>query len=419
MSIEKREVLENNQVRLTIRVPSEVWQKALADCYEEAKDMYPLEGEATRSALEAKYGADFLYNEAVNATYPQALIDAVEAAGVLSAGSPALEIGDISSESYSFKATIDLYPDVKLGQYKGLSAVYKPSEVSEEDIAGAIADFLAENKTATHPDRAEKGDEVSIDFEGFTDGKPFEGGKAEEYALVLGGGMFIDGFEDQLVGIAVGEERDVHVTLPTEYTPALAGKDAVFHCKCHAITRYAVPELTEAYARSVGYSSMTALREQLLRDLQEVKNAEAADSFADALIGQVIENMAVSIPDSMIRARLDELVDTMAQQLASQGMMLEQYLESSHLTEETLREHFRPQAELAVRYDIAMTAIAREESLSVSDTELDEQYLALAGVYGMDEAVLRSQLPASRLRHDLQQGKARDFIVANARRLTE
>jgi len=419
MSIEKREVLENNQVRLTIRVPSEVWQKALADCYEEAKDMYPLEGEATRSALEAKYGADFLYNEAVNATYPQALIDAVEAAGVLSAGSPALEIGDISSESYSFKATIDLYPDVKLGQYKGLSAVYKPSEVSEEDIAGAIADFLAENKTATHPDRAEKGDEVSIDFEGFTDGKPFEGGKAEEYALVLGGGMFIDGFEDQLVGIAVGEERDVHVTFPTEYTPALAGKDAVFHCKCHAITRYAVPELTEAYARSVGYSSMTALREQLLRDLQEVKNAEAADSFADALIGQVIENMAVSIPDSMIRARLDELVDTMAQQLASQGMMLEQYLESSHLTEETLREHFRPQAELAVRYDIAMTAIAREESLSVSDTELDEQYLALAGVYGMDEAVLRSQLPASRLRHDLQQGKARDFIVANARRLTE
>lgn len=416
MEIVKRENLENRQVRLTIHVDREIWQKALADAYENSKALFAADGELTREELEAKYGADVLYQEAVNATYPQALLDAISQEELLIAGSPALEIVTIDAESYTFAATIDLYPEVKLGQYKNLTAVYPAVELSEEDTVGAINEYLRENTITEHPEKAAMGDQVSIDFEGFVDGVAFEGGKAEQYPLILGSGMFIPGFEEQVVGITVGGEREVNVTFPTEYTPELAGKEAVFKIKCHEISRQIIPELTEEFAREQGYDTLSALRQQIMADQLEIKAAEAMDAYSDALIQQVIDSMEVEIPEAMVSSQLDGLVEELRQQMAAQGLQLEQYLEAAHLTEEDLRNHSREQALVATRYELAMTEVARLENITISEKDLETQYQQMSSLYGMPAEQLRQQLPPVRLSHDMKLARARAIVVETGKK---
>ena len=416
MEILKREELENRQVRLTICMDSDTWKKALADAYENSKQLFAADGELTRQELEAKYGTDVLYQEAVNATYPQALIDAITQANLEIAGSPALEIVTIDAESYTFAATIDLYPEVKLGQYKNLTAAYPEVELSEEDTVNAINEYLRENTVSQHPEKAAMGDQVSIDFEGFVDGVPFEGGKAEQYPLILGSGMFIPGFEEQVAGIAVGDERDVHVTFPTEYTPELAGKAAVFKIKCHEITRQIIPELTEEFAREQGYDTLSALRQQIMADTLEIKAAEAADAFSDALIRQVIDGMEVEIPEAMVTSQLDGLIEELRGQMAAQGLELEQYLEAAHLTEEDLRDHSREQALVATRYELAMSEIARLENITISEKDLDTQYQQMSSLYGMPPEQLRQQIPPIRLSHDMKLARARAIVVETGKK---
>lgn len=416
MQIEKRENLENRQVRLTIHVESDVWKKALDEAYESSKKLFASEGDLTREELEAKYGTDVLYQEAVNATYPQALMEAISQEDLLIAGSPALEIGAIDAESYTFYATIDLYPEVKLGQYKNLTAPYPQIELSEEDTVGAINEYLRAHTIDEHPDKAAMGDQVSIDFEGFIDGVPFEGGNAEKYPLILGSGMFIPGFEEQVAGITVGGERDVKVTFPTEYVPNLAGKDAVFKIKCHEITRQIIPEMTEEFAREQGYDSLSALRQQIMADRLEVKAAEAADAYNNALIQQVIDGMEVEIPEAMVNSQLDGLIGELRHHMQAQGMQLDQYLEAAHLTEEDLRAHSREQALVATRYELAMTAIALQENITISEKDLDAQYQQMSALYGISAEQLRQQLPPVRLRHDMKLARARDIVVETGKK---
>ena len=416
VEIVKREDLENRQVRLTIHVDTETWKKALADAYEANKHLFPTEEEPTREALEAKYGSDVLYQEAVNATYPQALVAAISQEDLLIAGSPALEIVTIDPESYTFCATMDLYPEVKLGQYKNLTAAYPPVELSEEDTVGAINEYLRENTISEHPEKAAMGDQVSIDFEGFVDGVPFEGGKAQQYPLILGSGMFIPGFEEQVVGITVGGERDVAVIFPAEYTPELSGKAAIFKIKCHEIIRQIIPELTEEFAREQGYDSLSALRQQIMSDRLEIKAAEAMDAYSDALIQQVIDSMEVEIPEAMVTSQLDGLVEELRHHMEAQGMQLEQYLEAAHLTEEDLRNHSREQALVATRYELAMTEIARLENITISQKDLDDQYAQMSAMYGIPAEQLRQQLPPVRLSHDMKLARARAIVVETGKK---
>ena len=416
MQVMKRENLKNRQVRLTIQVESDVWKKALDEAYENSKKLFASDGDLTRTELETKYGTDVLYQEAVNATYPQALVGAISQEDLLIAGSPLLEIVSIDAESYTFSATIDLYPEVKLGQYKNLTAPYPQIELSEDDTVGAISEYLRENTVAEHPEKAAMGDQVSIDFEGFVDGVPFEGGKAEQYPLILGSGMFIPGFEEQVAGITVGEERNVTVTFPTEYTPELAGKDAVFKIKCHEITRQIIPEMTEAFAHEQGYDSLSALRQRIMSDQLEIRAAEAADAYSDALIQQVIDGMEVEIPEAMVTSQLDGLIEELRRQMEAQGMQLEQYLEAAHLTEEDLRAHSREQALVATRYELAMTEIARLENITISEKDLDTQYQQMSTLYGIPAEQLRQQLPPVRLRHDMKLARARAIVVETGKK---
>lgn len=417
MEIKKRQdIPENRQVRLTIAVDTETWQRSLERCYDAIKSIAPVEGEATRANIEAKYGAEFLYQEAVNDTYPQALVEAIQQEDLLIAGTPTLTVEEIGPEGYTFDAVIDLYPEVTLGAYKGLRAAYPEVELSEEDTQAALEEYARAHQDVTHPERAAMGDEVVIDFEGFLDGVPFEGGKGEQQPLLLGSGYFIPGFEEQVAGAAAGEERDVRVTFPAAYTPELAGKDAVFHIKVHEITRRAAPVLDDAFAGKQGFEDVSALRRAVMEGAVAQKQAQAARQFADALVQQVIDGMTVTIPNAMVENQLDGLIAQLRGQLEGQGATLEQYLEYSGTTMEQLREHAREQAATAARYELAMTEIARREGIEITEEELEQQYGALSAQYGLSRELLHQQLPPMKLRHDLKLARARAVVVENAKR---
>ena len=414
--IMRQDVPEKRQVRLAISVDRETWQQSLARCYEGVKSVFPVEGESTRENIEKKYGAEFLYQDAVNDTYPQALVEAIGQSDIQIAGTPTLTVEKISGDGYTFTAVIDLYPEVQLGQYKGLTAVYPEVELSSDDTESALAEYARTHPVVEHPERAAMGDEVTLDFEGFVDGVPFEGGKGEQYPLLLGSGYFVPGFEEQVAGAAVGEERDVKVTFPTEYVPELAGKDAVFHIKVHQITRRTTPEWNDDFARQQGFADVSSLRRAVMESAVQKKQAQAAEQFANALIRQVTEGMTVTIPDAMVENQLDGIINELRSHMQSQGYDLESYLETCGMTLEQLRDHTREQAAAAARYELAMTEIARREGIDVTEADVDAKYEELSRQYGLSVELLRQQLPPLRLRHDLKLAAAQAVVVNGAKR---
>ena len=260
------------------------------------------------------------------------------------------------------------------------------------------------------------GDEVMLDFEGFVDGVAFEGGKGESYPLLLGSGYFIPGFEEQVAGACVNEERDVHVTFPTAYTPELAGKDATFRIKVHKITRRSMPTLDDAFAKAQGFEGLSQLRRAVMEQAVAKKQMEAAEQFANDLIAQVLDGMEVQLPDAMVENQLDGLIQELRGHLQSQNVELEQYLEASGASMEELRAHAREQAVSAARFELAMTEIARLEGIDVTDAEVEQKYDELSAQYQLSADLLRQQLPPMRLRHDLKLAKAQAVIVDTARR---
>lgn len=414
--IMRQDVPEKRQVRLAISVDRETWQQSLARCYEGVKSVFPVEGESTRENIEKKYGAEFLYQDAVNDTYPQALVEAIGQSDIQIAGTPTLTVEKISGDGYTFTAVIDLYPEVQLGQYKGLTAVYPEVELSSDDTESALAEYARTHPVVEHPERAAMGDEVTLDFEGFVDGVPFEGGKGEQYPLLLGSGYFVPGFEEQVAGAAVGEERDVKVTFPAEYVPELAGKDAVFRIKVHQITRRTTPEWNDDFARQQGFADVSSLRRAVMESAVQKKQAQAAEQFANALIRQVTEGMTVTIPDAMVENQLDGIINELRSHMQSQGYDLEPYLETCGMTLEQLRDHTREQAAAAARYELAMTEIARREGIDVTEADVDAKYEELSRQYGLSEELLRQQLPPLRLRHDLKLAAAQAVVVNAAKR---
>ena len=420
MTVLNKEMKENNRVELTIRVEKPEWQKALDDAYQANRDLYPVDGcapgKATRQALEQAYAPDVFYQEAVNETFPRALVEAFGQEEILVAGAPELRIVDIGPEGFTFAALAELYPEVKLGKYKGLAAPMPQAELSNDDVDKAESEWLQAHLVEEERDRAAMGDEVTLDFEGFVDGVPFEGGKGEGYPLLLGSGMFIPGFEEQVAGIRPEEERDVHVTFPTQYVPELAGKDATFHVKAHRIVRRSLPQLTDAFAQEQGFEDVSHLRRSIMEQAILQKQQAASNAFAEALMQQVVAGMEVQLPDSMVESQLTGILQELQQHLESQGASLSDYLQAAQLTMDDLRDHARENAIAAARYELAMTEIARQEGITITEEELEEKYREMAALYGMTVPQLREQVPPARLQHDLKLAKARAVVVDSALR---
>ena len=412
-----RENKENRRVVLTIQVEKDAWEKALNDAYEQSKALFKKEDGSlpTRQEMEEKHGDDVFYQDAVNSTFPVALVEAVRQEDISVAGAPELNVLSIGPEGYTFTALIDLYPEVKLGQYKGLSAPRPTAELSDDDVNAAVEEYLQNHLIEEHPEKAAMGDEVVLDFEGFVNGVPFDGGKAEEYPLLLGSGYFIPGFEEQVAGMAAGDERDISVTFPTQYAPELAGKDAVFHIKVHKITRRCKPTLDDAFAAAQGCADASALRRSIMEQAMHAKQQEAADAYADALIAQVIAGMEVDIPQRMVQCQLDGLMRDLEQQLLNQGATMDAYLDMAGITREDLRKQAEPGARASVEFELAMTEIARLEDIRFTDAELEEKYTQMSALYGMTPDQLKQSLPVERLTHDLRLARARAIVVDSAK----
>lgn len=421
MTVLNKEMKENRRVELTIRVERQEWQQALDDAYQANRDLYPVDGcapgKATRQALEQAYAPDVFYQEAVNATFPRALVEAFGREEILVAGAPELRIVDIGPESFTFAALAELYPEVKLGQYKGLSAPMPRAELSNDDVDKAMEEWLQAHLVEQERDRAAMGDEVTLNFDGSVDGVPFEGGKAENYPLLLGSGMFIDGFEEQVAGIRPEEEREIHVTFPQQYTPELAGKEAVFRVKAHRIVRRSAPEINDAFARTQGFADAAALRQAIMAAALQRKEAQARDAYADALVRQVLDGMEVQVPDSMVESQLTGLLQELESRLMSQGASLSDYLQMAGMTEEDLRSHARENALESARYELAMTEIARLEHIQVTDEDVERRYQEMSRQFGVPVDHIRQQLPPMQLSHDLKLAYARAVVVDNAVRL--
>lgn len=414
-----RENKENRQVVLTIQVEREPWEKALNEAYEQSKNLFKKEDGTlpTRQEMEEKHGADVFYQDAVNNTFPVALVEAVRQEDISVAGAPELSVESIGPEGYIFTALIDLYPEVKLGQYKGLSAPRPTVELSDDDVTAAIEEYLQNHLAEEHPEKAAMGDEVVLDFEGFVNGVPFEGGKAEQYPLLLGSGYFIPGFEEQVAGMTVGDERDIAVTFPAQYAPELAGKDAVFHIKVHKITRRVKPVMGDDFAKVQGFADASALRRSIMEQAVRAKQQEATDAYADALVQQVIAGMEVDIPERMVTCQLDGLMRDLEQQLMQQGATMDAYLEMAGLTRDDLRRQAESSARAAVEFELAMTEIARRENIQFTDAELEEKYTQMSALYGMTPDQLKQSLPVERLTHDLRLARARAIIVDSAKQI--
>ena len=424
MSLKSSNKTDTNVYTLEIEIGAEPFKAAVLKAYNKAKGQIALpgfrKGKAPLNVIERFYGKDVFYEDALEIAFPEAVSEAYKEAGIEPVDSPKdVNVKSIGEDGVLFEMKVTVKPDdIKVKAYKGLEAEKAEVSVTPEEVDARIDAMRERNaRTITVEDRAAaKGDIAVIDFEGFVDGVAFEGGKGESYPLLLGSGYFIPGFEEQVAGACVNEERDVHVTFPTAYTPELAGKDATFRIKVHEITRRSMPTLDDAFAKAQGFEELSQLRRAVMEQAVAKKQKEAAEQFANDLIAQVLDGMEVQLPDAMVENQLDGLIQELRGHLQSQNVELEQYLEASGASMEELRAHAREQAVSAARFELAMTEIARLEGIDVTDAEVEQKYNELSAQYQLSADLLRQQLPPMRLRHDLKLARAQAVIVDTARR---
>ena len=407
------EKLEKSMVELQFSIDAETFKSAVNTAFKREGKKYAIpgfrKGKAPKAMIEKMYGKDLFQYDAINDLFPENYEAAVKEAGIEVVGRPDPEVVSMSEdEGATLKVKVAVKPEVELGEYTGLTVNKDVKTVDEADVDAEIKRMQDRNgRLLTREGAAENGDTVDIDFEGFVDGVAFEGGKAEHYSLVLGSGSFIPGFEEQVAGIRPEEERDVHVTFPTQYVPELAGKDATFHVKAHRIVRRSLPQLTDAFAQEQGFEDVSHLRRSIMEQAILQKQQAASNAFAEALMQQVVAGMEVQLPDSMVESQLTGILQELQQHLESQGASLSDYLQAAGLTMEDLRDHARENAVAAARYELAMTEIARQEGITVTEEELEEGRRTLRKVQAMAQCRMEALAELA----DQVSQYAQDFVM--------
>ncbi len=321
------------------------------------------------------------------------------------------------TEGVEITMTVTTYPEVKLGEYKGLKVTKLPTEATDEDIENELLSMQKRNSRLIDvTDRAaEMGDTATIDFEGFTDGVAFEGGKGENYPLELGSGSFIPGFEEQVAGHSIDEEFDVNVTFPEEYAAELAGKEAVFKCKIHEIKATELPELDDEFAKDVSeFDTLDELKEDLKKKLSDSKEAKAKTDIENQLLDQVVEGMEADIPECMFAKRTDEMMQEYSYQLQNSGIDLDTYLQYMGQDKETFKASLKDGAEKQVKLSLALTAVIEAEKIEPTEEEINDEAAKIGANYGMDAEQVKKSVPVSRIAEDVARNKAVDLIVDSA-----
>ena len=421
MSVKSCEKLEKSMVALTVEVSAADFEAAVDKAYKKQRGSIRVPGfrpgKAPRKMIESMYGAGVFYEEAVNIALPDAYGAAVKEQELKVVGYPEVELLSVGKEGFSFKATVAVYPEVTLGQYKGVEAPKAEVSVTDEDVEGRIKEMADRNsRMVSVEDRAvAKGDIANIDFEGFLDGVPFDGGKSDSFDLEIGSGQFVPGFEDQVAGMSISEEKDINITFPEDYHADLAGKAVVFHVKVNAIKVKEIPALDDEFAKDV--SEFDTL-EELKKDVREKMLAEreegAKRAFEDAAMAKVAAGIQADIPDAMIEEQARRFVDNFRMQLQSQGVPYEQYMKMTGMEEEKLMADAKAPAEGQVRMDLAIAAIVKAEGLEASDEDVEAEYSKMAGQYGMDVENVKKYLNDDVIKEQIVRAKAVELVAAAA-----
>lgn len=422
------EKVENNQGVLTVEVDASQVDAALDQAFKKVVQKVQVpgfrKGKVPRKMFEARFGVESLYQDALDILLPNAYGQAVREAGIEPVDRPEVDVSQMEQgKNLIFKATVTVKPEVKLGDYKNLSIEEKEFTVTEESVDAELTRMQERHAelVAVEEGAAQNSDMAVIDFEGFQDGVPFEGGKAEDYSLELGSGTFIAGFEEQIVGMNVGEEKEVTVTFPEEYhSPNLAGKEAVFKVKLNSLKRKNLPVLDDEFAKDVSeFDTLEELKADTKKKLEE-KTAQEKDQYVrEQLVLKAAENAEIELPVVMVEHELDQMVSEFGQRLQYQGMTLELYYQFSGMDESQLRDQLRADATSRVRTSLTLEAIGKAENIEATEEDVTEELNKLAGVYGRPADELRKIFSAqdgmAALYRDVQTRKTVDFLVAESK----
>ena len=417
-SVEKK---EKSTVELTIQVEADAFEAAIQKVYLKTRGRMNVpgfrKGKAPRKIIEGMYGASVFYEDAINELYPAAYEEAVKEQGLDDVGYPKMEIVEVGKEGFTFKALVSVRPEAKLGEYKGLTAPKEEPKVTDEDVDQELKPYVDRATRLVSVDReAREGDTAVIDFEGFDNGTPFEGGKGENHDLKLGAGTFVPGFEEQVAGMKAGDERDIDITFPEEYHPDLAGKAVVFHVKCNEVKESQVPEVDDEFAKDVSeFETLADFRKDLGEKLLERKKGQAQAEFENAIMEQLVEGMECEIPDGMVEVQVDRIMDDYAMRIQNQGMRVEDYMSMMGMTPEMMRTSARPAALKQVQMELALTAVAKAEGLEVSDEEYEAEITKLSEQYNMPVEQVKAVVAQEALKQDMLLRKASRVVLDSAK----
>ena len=395
------EKLEHNMAKLTIEVPETELEAAIEKAYQKQKKSISLpgfrKGKAPRVMIEKMYGKGVFLEDAANSLIPVQYSLAAGESGLEIVSQPTIDVTQLEpGKPFIFTAEVAVKPEVTLGEYKGVEVEKQNTEVLEEEIDAEIFKERESNSRMIDvEDRAvENGDTVNLDFEGFVDGEPFEGGKGEGYPLVIGSNTFIPGFEEQLIGANIDEEKEVNVTFPEDYqAEELKGKAAVFKCKVNRIQKKELPEVDDEFAKDVSeFDTLKEYKADIRKKLAEEKEKDAQRAKEDAVINKIIETSEMDIPDAMVDAQIDQMADDFGRRMQSQGLSLEQYFQFTGLTMEKLRDELKPQALKRIQTRLVLEKIAEVEEIQPTEEQVDEEIKKMAEMYNMEADKLKEMI---------------------------
>ena len=424
MSVKSNKEVETNKHELEIEISAEAFEAAVEKAYQTKKKNITVpgfrKGKATRKIIEKEYGEGVFYEDAVNALVPGEVDTAVAEAGFELVTRPDVEVVSVDKEKgLEIKVTCITKPEVKIEKYKGLEATKTVNAVTDEDIDKDIENLRQKGMRIIDVDNrpCKNGDDVVIDFDGYQNGVPFEGGKAEKFTLSLGSGQFIPGFEEQVCGHSIGEEFDINVTFPEDYgAEELAGKDAVFKIKLHEIKAKELPELDDDFVKdTTEFDTVEQLKEDVKKKLEDAEEKKADSEVEGALFDQIIDSVEGEIPEVMYDNRVEEMIQDMSQRLTQQGISLDMYLQYTGSDMDTLRKTYREQAEKQVKLRLALEQIVKAENIEVPDDDVEEEFKKMADNYKMDIEQVKSYVTADALKMDLAVAKAADLVKDSAK----
>ncbi len=416
MNIKSNEKKENSAIELVIEVGAAEFQAAIDKVYNRQKMKINIpgfrKGKAPRKMVEKMYGAEIFYEDAISLAYPSAYEDVLKETGIKPVAYPQLEVLDVNADGFTFKATITIKPEATVKEYKGLPVTKTEVKVTAADVKAELKPYIDRASRLVSVERkAKKGDTAVIDFEGFKDGEPFQGGKGENYSLELGSGSFVPGFEEQVIGMKAGDEKDLDITFPENYTPELAGAAVVFKVKVHEVKEKQEPEVDDEFAKDVSeFDTLDEFKKDLGEKLKIRRQEQADRDFEAAVIDALIEKLECDVPEAMVDYRAEKMLEDYANRIQSQGIGFEDYLRMMGMTIDDLRAQSKTTAERNVRSDLALEAVAAAEGIETADSEVDAEIAKLAEQYKMEEDKVRAIVNVEDIRSDLTMRKALDLV---------